>query len=75
MDPVDGVHARLAVETDCPLAALSEWDLTIGGGRVVFRRSGTWRQESTPTGTNLQDVVDALDRDVAVGAGGIVLEK
>lgn len=49
MDAVDGVHARLAVETDCPLAALSE--------RVPIRRF-------VPGGTSPQVLVETCPGDL-----------
>jgi hypothetical protein len=48
---------------------------TVGSGGVVFSRdSGDWTREATPTGENLQAVTRG-EVDVAVGAGGTVIEK
>lgn len=48
--------------------------LTIDGG-AVFRRDGEgWTQEATPVGDNLKAVLDG-DLEVAVGAGGTVVEN
>jgi hypothetical protein len=54
--------------------------LTVGGGGKVFRRDNTgWHQEDTPTGQNLKAVLRGADfaypYDIAVGAGGTVIEK
>jgi hypothetical protein len=51
--------------------------LTVGGGGVVYRRSDTgWYQESSPTGENLKAVTQVGMRpEIAVGAGGTVLER
>lgn len=52
-----------------------ERGLTVGGGGVVFRRDADgWTQAATPTGSNLKAVVDTAEREVAVGAGGTVIE-
>lgn len=59
---------------DAQLNSVSDRDLVAGEGGTVFRRADRWAQETTPTGTNLADIV-AGDTDVAVGAGGVVLEK
>lgn len=49
--------------------------LTVGGGGKVFARTaGTWSQEATPTGENLQAVVRGAT-DIAVGAGGTAIER
>lgn len=53
--------------------------LTVGGGGVVFRRSDNgWSQEQTPVGDNLKGVLWGANfdypRDIAVGAGGTVIE-
>ncbi|WP_254271398.1 hypothetical protein [Haloarcula marina] len=45
-----------------------------GGGTVYGRGADGWTQQSTPTGQNLTAVVrDATD--IAVGAGGAILER
>lgn len=59
---------------DTQLTSVSERDLAVGAGGAVFRRNAEWAAETTPTGTNLQDVV-AAEADVAVGSGGVVLER
>lgn len=49
--------------------------LTVGGGGKVFGRSdGKWSRESTPTGENLTAVVRGTP-DIAVGAGGVAIER
>jgi hypothetical protein len=49
--------------------------LTVGGGGAVFQRSsGRWRQQAVPTGQNLKAVVRS-GTDVAVGAGGTIVER
>jgi len=51
--------------------------LTVGGGGKVYRRDDAgWTQEATPTGQNLK-AVTPVDSGVelAVGAGGVVLER
>jgi photosystem II stability/assembly factor-like uncharacterized protein len=49
--------------------------LTVGGGGAVVReREGTWAREATPTGANLKAVVCG-PTNVAVGAGGTVIER
>lgn len=58
---------------DAQLNSVSGRDLVAGEGGAVFRRTDGWAQEATPTGANLSDIV-AGDTDVAVGAGGVVLE-
>jgi len=48
--------------------------LTVGGGGTVYDFDGRdWVQEATPTGQNLKAVVRG-DTDIAVGAGGTILE-
>jgi len=48
---------------------------TVGGGGKVFDKSGReWAQDATPTGQNLKAVVRG-DPDIAVGAGGTVIER
>ncbi|MUV90530.1 hypothetical protein GJ629_11985 [Halapricum sp. CBA1109] len=48
---------------------------TVGGGGAVYGYDGSeWRQQATPSGANLKAVVRG-DVDVAVGAGGAVLER
>lgn len=47
----------------------------VGGGGAVFYYDGSvWHRQETPTGENLQAVVEG-DVDVAVGAGGTVIER
>jgi hypothetical protein len=49
--------------------------LTVGGGGKVFDLTGeTWAQVATPTGENLKAVARG-STDVAVGAGGTVIER
>ena len=49
--------------------------LTVGGGEKVYDLTlGSWEQEATPTGENLKAVVRGSP-DIAVGAGGIVIER
>jgi len=51
--------------------------LTVGGGGKVYRLGGEgWTQEPTPTGQNLMAVVRGRlgSSDIAVGAGGTVIE-
>lgn len=48
---------------------------TVGGGGKVFDLTdGRWAQDATPTGQNLKAVVRG-DRNLAVGAGGTVIEN
>jgi hypothetical protein len=48
---------------------------TVGGGGKVFDLTdGKWAQDATPTGENLKAVVRGTT-DVAVGAGGTVIER
>ena len=48
---------------------------TVGAGGVVFEATGgEWRRNQTPTGQNLKAVVTGLT-DIAVGAGGTVIER
>jgi hypothetical protein len=49
--------------------------LTVGGGGKVYALSGgKWAQQATPSGQNLKGVVRG-STDVAVGAGGTILER
>jgi len=49
--------------------------LTVGGGGKVFELGAEgWTQLATPTGANLKAVLRS-DTDVAVGAGGVVIER
>ena len=49
--------------------------LTVGGGGKVFDLTDSeWAQDATPTGENLKAVVRG-STDVAVGAGGTVVER
>jgi hypothetical protein len=50
--------------------------LTVGGGGKVFDRDAGvgWDAEQTPTGANLKAVVRG-DVDIAVGAGGTIVER
>ncbi|WP_435067362.1 WD40/YVTN/BNR-like repeat-containing protein [Haloplanus sp. C73] len=53
-----------------------ESGVAVGGGGAVFRRDAEgWTQEATPTGSNLTAVVDSEGLEVAVGAGGTILER
>ena len=45
-----------------------------GGGKIYDLSGGEWTQQSAPTGQNLKAVVRGSP-DIAVGAGGIVLER
>ena len=51
--------------------------LTVGGGGKVYRRNtGGWTREATPTGQNLRAVTPVGSSvEIAVGAGGTVLER
>jgi len=51
--------------------------LAVGGGGKVYRRGDRgWKQEATPTGQNLKAVTPVgSDVEIAVGAGGIVVER
>ncbi|WP_276281773.1 WD40/YVTN/BNR-like repeat-containing protein [Halorussus caseinilyticus] len=44
------------------------------GGAVFDLTSGTWSQDDTPTGANLKGVVRG-STDIAVGAGGTIIEN
>jgi hypothetical protein len=47
----------------------------VGGGGVIFQLvSGEWVENDTPTGENLNGVATGAV-DLAVGAGGLVLER
>nr|WP_135829712.1 hypothetical protein [Halorussus halobius] len=60
---------------DLAVAGDGEDGLAVGGGGKVFDLTdATWTQDATPTGENLQAVVRG-STDVAVGAGGTVLER
>jgi hypothetical protein len=49
--------------------------LTVGGGGTVYDLTdGEWAQEATPSGQNLKAVVRG-STDIAVGAGGAILES
>jgi len=49
--------------------------LAVGGGGAVYDLTdGTWTREATPVGQNLKGVVRGSP-DVAVGAGGTILER
>jgi len=49
--------------------------LAVGGGGAVYELTGgEWTRQQTPTGANLKAVARGT-LDVAVGAGGIVLER
>ncbi|WP_277541936.1 WD40/YVTN/BNR-like repeat-containing protein [Haloarcula laminariae] len=48
--------------------------LTVGGGGAVYELADGWTQRQTPTGANLQAVVRGAT-DIAVGAGGAILER
>jgi len=45
-----------------------------GGGKVYDLSDSAWTQQATPTGENLQAVVRGTP-DIAVGAGGTVIER
>jgi hypothetical protein len=45
-----------------------------GGGKVYDLTGGEWEQKATPTGANLKAVASGSP-DLAVGAGGIVIER
>ena len=45
-----------------------------GGGAVYDLTDGTWDRETTPTGQNLTAVVRGSP-DIAVGAGGAMIER
>jgi hypothetical protein len=47
---------------------------TVGGGGKVYAYDGLWSQSATPSGANLKAVVRG-DPDVAVGAGGTIVEN
>ncbi|PSQ60439.1 MAG: hypothetical protein BRD23_02120 [Halobacteriales archaeon SW_9_67_25] len=46
---------------------------TVGGSGAVYRYDGTWTETETPTGQNLNAVVRG-GREIAVGAGGTIIE-
>ncbi|PSP97219.1 hypothetical protein BRC94_10675 [Halobacteriales archaeon QS_5_70_17] len=73
----NGSEWRRADTGDADLRAIEREDatgLTVGGGGKAYRYDGSeWVQESTPTGANLKGVLLGSP-DVAVGAGGIVIE-
>jgi hypothetical protein len=62
---------------DIEVAPAGDAGYTVGGGGKLYAvEDGRWVRQSTPTGQNLQAVVRAgLDVDVAVGAGGTVIER
>lgn len=68
------------VRTDLGDAQLQDVEVgdvayTAGGGGAVFRRDGgTWAQEATPIGENLQAVTDG-PTPIAVGAGGAIIVR
>ncbi|MBX0323720.1 hypothetical protein EGH21_11845 [Halomicroarcula sp. F13] len=47
---------------------------TVGGGGKVYELDGDWTQNETPTGQNLKAVVRGAT-DIAVGAGGTIVER
>ncbi|MXR43299.1 hypothetical protein GRX01_18415 [Halobaculum sp. WSA2] len=60
---------------DIEVADAGDTGLAVGGGGAVFEFDGhEWRQRDTPTGQNLKAVVRG-EPDVAVGAGGTVIER
>ena len=60
---------------DIEVGAADAGGLTVGGGGTAFEFDGeAWRRLDTPTGQNLTAVVRG-ERDVAVGAGGTVIER
>ncbi|WP_123533780.1 WD40/YVTN/BNR-like repeat-containing protein [Halosimplex salinum] len=49
--------------------------LTVGGGGAVYdRESGEWTADTTPTGQNLKAVLRESETEIAVGAGGTIIE-
>jgi len=49
--------------------------LTVGGGGKVYAlEDGEWKQQTTPTGQNLKAVLRESDPEIAVGAGGTIIE-
>jgi len=49
--------------------------LTVGGGGNVYQlEDGKWTQQTTPTGQNLKAVLRKSDSEIAVGAGGTIIE-
>ena len=48
--------------------------LTVGGGSKLYELGDGWTQRQTPTGANLRAVVRGAT-DIAVGAGGTILER
>jgi len=45
-----------------------------GGGKVYDRESEEWKPDATPTGQNLKAVCRKSEVEIAVGAGGAILE-
>ncbi|QPV63129.1 hypothetical protein I7X12_00400 [Halosimplex litoreum] len=45
-----------------------------GGGNVYDRESEAWESDATPTGQNLKAVCRRGDVEIAIGAGGAILE-
>ncbi|MFB6305296.1 MAG: WD40/YVTN/BNR-like repeat-containing protein [Haloferacaceae archaeon] len=76
----DGVEWTSADTGDASLRDVEVTDgdgagLTVGGGGKVYGYDGSeWVRESTPVGDNLKAVVRGSP-DVAVGAGGTVIER
>jgi len=60
---------------DIEVAGNGAAGLTVGGGGTVYEYDGReWRQQRTPTGQNLRAVVRG-GTDIAVGAGGTIVER
>ncbi|PSQ53323.1 hypothetical protein BRD20_03875 [Halobacteriales archaeon SW_8_65_20] len=74
----DGSEWRAEDTGDAGLRDIEVTDssgLTVGGGGKMYRRGPEgWIQEPTPTGSNLKAVLRG-DIEVAVGAGGTVIEN
>jgi len=75
----NGSEWRRASTGDASLRDITVTDdnagLTVGGGGAAFERvDGEWRATATPSGANLKAVVRGSP-DIAVGAGGTILEK
>lgn len=68
VDTGDASLRDLAVTND-------DTGLTVGGGGAVYHLvDDVWTKEATPTGENLKAVVSGTP-DVAVGAGGTIIER
>ena len=62
---------------DIEVAPAGDAGYTVGGGGKLYAvKDGRWVRQATPAGQNLKAVVrDGLPVDIAVGAGGTVLER